>query len=132
MGAVSTRSHIGILNGDGTATVVYCHFDGYPEHNGKILHTHYPDEGKVRALVALGHLSRLDEDGDAVAYHRDRGEPYESNAPATEPVSAFTEASVPYLYLFDPAAGAWLWRYRHAADTSLMRLTPDAWASDVT
>mgnify|MGYP003704491571 CR=1 FL=1 len=30
---MSTRSNIGILNQDGTVDYIYCHFDGYVEHN---------------------------------------------------------------------------------------------------
>jgi hypothetical protein len=37
---------------------VYCHWDGYPEHNGAILQAHY-DSAKANQLVALGDLSSL-------------------------------------------------------------------------
>jgi len=30
------RSMIGIVNEDKTVTAIYCHFDGYPNHNGKV------------------------------------------------------------------------------------------------
>lgn len=33
---MATRSRIGIENQDGTVTSVYCHWDGYPENNGRI------------------------------------------------------------------------------------------------
>jgi hypothetical protein len=38
---------------------VYCHWDGYLEHNGSILNTHYSNSAKVNNLIALGGLSSL-------------------------------------------------------------------------
>ena len=40
---MSTRSHIGIWNEDGSLDVIYCHRDGYPAHNGAVLLHHYQD-----------------------------------------------------------------------------------------
>jgi hypothetical protein len=68
---------------------VYCHWDGYLEHNGRILQEYYKSD-KANQLVALGSISSLrknvqipegvehsfDEpaDGITVFYGRDRGE----------------------------------------------------------
>jgi hypothetical protein len=38
---------------------VYCHWDGYLEHNGSLLHKHYSTSSKVNNLIALGGLSSL-------------------------------------------------------------------------
>ena len=38
---MATRSFIGKLNHDGSITVVYCHWDGYPEGVGETLVKHY-------------------------------------------------------------------------------------------
>lgn len=56
---MATRSTIGVLNTDGSVTAVYCHWDGYPEHNGKILIENYVTEDKVRELVSMGGISSL-------------------------------------------------------------------------
>jgi hypothetical protein len=40
---------------------IYCHWDGYLSHNGKILQEHY-DSAKANHLVALGDLSSLRKD----------------------------------------------------------------------
>ena len=56
---MSTRSAIGIENSDGTITGIYCHWDGYPSHNGRILFEHYKTERRVRRLMNLGDLSSL-------------------------------------------------------------------------
>lgn len=54
---MGTRSAIGVMHGN-KAKVVYCHWDGYLEHNGRILLEHY-DSAKANHLVALGGLSSL-------------------------------------------------------------------------
>ena len=94
---MGTRSRIGVMHGDKVKSV-YCHWDGYLEHNGQILQEHY-DSAKANNLVALGDLSSLgarigeqhpfspyasDEDraaydaaqeaGWCTFYNRDRGE----------------------------------------------------------
>ena len=51
---MATRSHIGIKNQDNSVTYIYCHWDGYPGHNGKILLNHYQTEDKVRELMKIG------------------------------------------------------------------------------
>lgn len=85
---MGTRSAIGVMHGD-KAKVVYCHWDGYLEHNGRILFEHY-DSAKANHLVALGGISSLKPnieipegvehtfdspaEGITVFYDRDRGE----------------------------------------------------------
>lgn len=58
---MSTRSHIGIWNEDGSLDVIYCHWDGYPSYNGALLLHHYQDPEKIRELIALGDISSLAE-----------------------------------------------------------------------
>lgn len=85
---MGTRSRIGVMHGDKCKSV-YCHWDGYLEHNGKILQEHY-DSSKANNLVALGDISSLapnfeipdgvehsfnkPTEGITVFYGRDRGE----------------------------------------------------------
>ena len=54
---MGTRSRIGVMHGD-IVKSVYCHWDGYLEHNGVILQEHY-DSAKANHLVALGDISSL-------------------------------------------------------------------------
>ena len=86
---MATRSTITLATPKGYDSI-YCHYDGYPSHVGKILKQYYNTEDKVKELIALGSLSSLDkhlapEEGVkhtwdkpasdvTVAYHRDRGE----------------------------------------------------------
>lgn len=58
---MATRSAIGIKHGD-VIKAVYCHWDGYVDYNGQILHHFYTDSVKVNNLIALGDLSSLGAD----------------------------------------------------------------------
>jgi hypothetical protein len=83
---MATRSTIALEYADGTIGQVYCHWDGYLEHNGRILFESYQDPFKLRELIDLGDVSVLHanigekhdfnqryEDG-CTFYGRDRGE----------------------------------------------------------
>ena len=54
---MGTRSRIAVMHGT-ICKSVYCHWDGYLEHNGSILEKHY-DTVKANNLVALGDMSTL-------------------------------------------------------------------------
>ncbi len=86
---MATRSTIAMEQPDGEIMQIYCHWDGYLDHNGAILQEHYRDTAKIYALMLLGDISSLRENiGEAhdfddrnkpetwtTAYGRDRGEP---------------------------------------------------------
>jgi hypothetical protein len=73
---MGTRSTIALEFADGTVEQVYCHWDGYLEHNGQILAKHYMDPFKVKKLLALGGFSSLDTtvEGTAETAYTRRGE----------------------------------------------------------
>ena len=54
-----TRSTIAIERQDGTVAQVYCHWDGYLSHNGRILQESYKDAAKIEQLIAEGDVSSL-------------------------------------------------------------------------
>jgi hypothetical protein len=56
---MGTRSTIALEFADGTVQQVYCHWDGYLDHNGKVLQEHYSDPFKLRDLIDLGDISSL-------------------------------------------------------------------------
>ena len=109
---MSTNSCIRIKRTDGTETGIYCHWDGYIEHNGVLLQLCYNTAEKVEALLKLGDLSVLGEyiapeNGTehtfdnpqrdvCVAYHRDRGEDYEQSNVNQE-----------FTYIFDERHAVW-------------------------
>ena len=55
---MSTRSNI-VYDTGNSVTAVYCHHDGYLDHNGRILFEHYNSEDKVEALIELGDFTSL-------------------------------------------------------------------------
>ncbi len=81
---MGTRSRIAVMHGDNCKSI-YCHWDGYLEHNGAILQAHY-DSAKANNLVALGDMSSLAPnigtqhafgnapEGECTFYMRDRNE----------------------------------------------------------
>jgi len=87
---MGTRSTIAIQKTDGSVEQIYCHWDGYIEHNGAILKTYYKTPAEVKRLISYGDLSSLGmrvepindyhsfdtpEKDTCVYYGRDRGEP---------------------------------------------------------
>jgi len=109
---MATRSYIGIRNTDASVDYIYCHFDGYPEHNGEILTEHYSNTSRVRALLELGDLSVLGkffgekQDFDkrvvdtCLAYGRDRNEP-NTSAKNSRYSELIKDQNVDYVYVFD-------------------------------
>lgn len=71
---MATRSTIALEYADGTVGQIYCHWDGYLEHNGKILLEEYKDPFKVRDMLDRGDMSSLDSDVSGCAFYADRGE----------------------------------------------------------
>ena len=118
---MGTRSKIAIENADGSVTAVYCHWDGYPQWNGKTLAKHYGHREKAQQLIDLGSISSLQEfvfpegehsfdkpeDRVTIAYHRDRGEDLrQEQYPSVE---HYLIADVEeYGYLFT-AEGSWVY-----------------------
>ncbi len=58
---MATRSAIIVQTKPGVDSFmgVYCHYDGYLEHNGKILFKHYNSRKKALKLVRRGNMSVL-------------------------------------------------------------------------
>lgn len=58
-GLMGTRSRIGIELKDHSVVSVYCHWDGYPEGNGRTLNKYYTDRDDVKELIDGGSMSSL-------------------------------------------------------------------------
>jgi len=140
---MGTRSMIAIENPHSKAVKsIYCHWDGYLEHNGSLLEKHYSASPKANNLIALGDLSslrpeigekhtfsRLDSTlpeaeyeklyGDMCTYYtRDRGEdaPYKFFPNIKEAVAYYDGSWCEYFYLFrydaECETGKWFYRTR--------------------
>jgi hypothetical protein len=127
---MGTRNSIGIVNKDGTVETVYCQFDGYPSHNGKILQEHYCTESRVRELLEQGDMSQLGEhiappEGvehslrcsaphTCVFYKRDDGRTGQESKKHTNIAAARAVVDGEWLYLFRlDVAGCPYWSCWH-------------------
>ena len=54
---MGTRSRIGIELSDSSILSVYCHYDGYPSFNGKVLREFYDTKEKASQLINGGDMS---------------------------------------------------------------------------
>ena len=118
---MGTRSRIGVMHGDNCKSV-YCHWDGYISHNGRILDEYY-DSTKANSLVALGDLSSLCPDidpgndnhsfehpklGVTIFYGRDRGETgvdYKVSATFEDFLKTCNDCDAEYYYIMKD--GVW-------------------------
>ena len=69
---MGTRSRVGVMHGD-VCKSVYCHYDGYLDHTGKILLNHYDSE-QANQLVARGDNSGVQETIAEMRFYSERGE----------------------------------------------------------
>jgi hypothetical protein len=124
---MGTRSNIAIKNDDGSYDVIYCHWDGYYDHNGVILFKEYRDEETVRKLIQNGDMSALSESVEEGTYYKDRGDDWEDVKPLN--LTAKNEEELcqqEYLYLWKD--GEW-WGFTMHDNEPIVRLI-DALTAD--
>lgn len=139
---MGTRSMIAIENPNSKSVkAIYCHWDGYLQHNGSLLNKHYSNSPKVNNLIALGDLSSLGKEigevhpfsphasaedkaayeaakdaGYCTFYTRDRGEdaPYKFFPTIKEAQAYYDGSWCEYFYLFkyDEDLESGKWYYR--------------------
>ena len=114
---MGTRSRIGIQLQDESIVSVYCHYDGYPAFNGKVLRDNYDTVDKVKELIDGGDMSctwttsgwgneTLPETG--ALYYTMRGEKIEDNAPRVDDnIVEYLNDGEEYAYIFNNF-GEWI------------------------
>ena len=104
---MSTNSSIAIKIGD-KVTSIYCHWDGYLEHNGDILLRRYNSEILAKGLVQLGNISSLGETIAETRYY-DRDMERENEKATELDFRDYIEKVViqEYNYIYDVAKGEW-------------------------
>lgn len=128
---MGTRSRIGIEMSDHSVVSVYCHWDGYVEHNGRLLVQHYQNRQDVEELIDGGSMSTLrtrggwgdfsplrDEKGEYICdaagyltyendrepqplYHTERGEELSIQNTSFDEFVSGNLGGEEYAYLFD-------------------------------
>ena len=139
---MGTRSTIAKVEPDGSVTSIYCHWDGYPDHNGRVLLENYQDEPVVDDLLSGGSLSSLgaiigtkhpfdrrpgDEEYErkyrnmCLYYHRDRDEDWAHTQPRKHASLAEFLATdrEEWTYLWTPEG----WRFGSGHEIELAPLT---------
>ncbi len=128
---MGTRGRIGIEMPDHSVVSVYCHWDNYPEHTGRILIQHYQNREDVQELIDGGSMSSLrtrntwesnatlrdengeylhDEEGNLMSendrdpqplYHTERGEEISIEHTSFDEFVSGNLGGEEYAYLFD-------------------------------
>ena len=61
---MATRALIGYLDDDRVLTSTYNHYDGYPDHLGKMLDKYFSNEELAKKVAGTGYISYIDDDGN--------------------------------------------------------------------
>lgn len=87
----------------------YCHYDGYPEHNGKILVENYKTEKSVVDLISRGEMSGLQESVDKCEFYTQRGEELRLTEDVTfqQLREKAKNMGCEYIYVFFPDEEQW-------------------------
>jgi hypothetical protein len=110
---MGTRSTIALEYADGTVEQVYCHWDGYLDHNGKILQDNYSDPFELQRLINRGDMSSLSKTIDGCVFYADRSE--ELNISKYKDIADYFNnvQQEEYDYILRCIAGRAVWFVRH-------------------
>ena len=146
---MATRSMISIHQNDGKIRSVYCHWDGYFEHNGVILYNFYNTPEKVKELISYGDISSLGTEigkkhdfgklyYGCTFYHRDRGEDLDiREMDITSNINPYVQLDEEeYNYIFVEKTGKWIAKKEnelqyHQLESIFKKITLDEWMIDV-
>ena len=132
---MSTRSFICKEEKDGKVVGVFCHWDGYPTHNGRILLQHYPydEKEKVDTLINLGNLESLGETIETTRTWHQEGTAWEDCKPTEWEsledclIDAMKNIGIEYVYIYKHSVFARedCWEWRCYDINRLRRLLPE-------
>tara|TARA_R110000824_G_scaffold386613_1_gene581594 strand:- start:547 stop:966 length:420 start_codon:yes stop_codon:yes gene_type:complete len=103
---MSTRSNIVLLKENGACSAVYCHYDGYLEHNGKMLVDNYTSTEDVRALVAMGNIRSLKPTLDEMV-EEDYEEPPQNFKSLRAYMSQVDTLFIEFIYMWSEENESW-------------------------
>ena len=134
---MATRSLIAKQVGEDKFRTIYCHWDGYLEHNGKVLLEHYNTHEKLDELLGLGSISflapKVNPDPDkphtfenpqqdvVQAYARDRGDEFHPAQDLSYQELTDERSWADYVYVFGED-GKWRYAQPWQEDKSLKDL----------
>ena len=128
--AEGTRALIGVEAPNGSITSFYTHYDGYPEHTGKMLKKYYSNSGIIKKLMKLGkngvsfldksikggkdHSFNSPKDGETIFYGRDRGEKGNMVTKARNRDSAKFDMGTEYHYIWNMKEKKWYYKSEYS------------------
>lgn len=107
---MSTRSWIGIKQKDQSLNLVYCHYDGYVEHNGLILQNHYQSADKIKQLIKNGSIRSLNKTVESTDYFIDENDIIQYKSIDDLKQDMITNKNfivIEYFYYFDEDVNTW-------------------------
>mgnify|MGYP001265250802 CR=1 FL=1 len=121
-----TRWGIGIEQPNGKIQSTYGHYDGYPQHTGKLLKRFYNNPSKVKQLLKLAKqgISYLDKSmkggkdhsfekpkkGETIFYGRDRGEKGNSTSKWKSRDAVKFHSGEEYFYIYNLKEKQWYYK----------------------
>ena len=118
---MGTRSRIGIQLKDDSILSVYCHWDGYPSFNGRVLNEFYNTSEKVADLINGGNISSLHTNAGwnnetlpetGPQYYTSRGESIKDNEPRIDSsLKSYTNKNMgeEYHYVYREVCDDYTW-----------------------
>ena len=118
---MSTRSLIALKTDTGIHAV-YCHHDGYIEHNGEILLNHYTQREQVADLVMHGDMSVLAENVYDCQFYRDA---HSKTAvyPNDQALFEQLDGGIEYIYIFHKGDRWAVLEYKSIYDKGVQELS---------
>lgn len=114
---MSTRSMIAISDADSNFYAVYCHFDGYVSHMGKMLQTYFNSTEKAVELVNEGELRSImpsnENESEVVLEHFEEcfeKREIEYYDTMEDMLDAFRHSDREFIYLWDEELEGWIYR----------------------
>lgn len=112
---MSTRSMIAVQDADGACYAIYCHFDGYVSHMGKMLTTYFNSDEKAADLINEGEVRAIEISAEnkvvleyfEPAFDKREIEYYDT---VVDMLNAFQNSDREYLYIWDDVIETWLYR----------------------
>ena len=121
-----TRWGVGIEDSSGRIVSTYGHYDGYPQHTGKLLKRIYNNPSKVKQLLKLGKqgISYLDKSikggkdhsfekpkkGETIFYGRDRGEKGSATSKWKSRDAIKFHSGEEYFYIYNMKEKKWYYK----------------------
>lgn len=102
---MGTRSIIAKSQMSGSFIAIYCHWDGYPDCNGRILVNHWTNQKDIDELFSLGHLSALGHNIRTCSAFGNKEKENRAevlgNIPIASIIEKFSIGGIEYLYVWN-------------------------------